>query len=229
MKNRNSLMAMVTVLCFVALIANATGTERYTWNGPYQVTTTPGQTYGFDPAMVLTTSGTYFAIMAGTVNGTGGVYLISSSDGMTWGSPAYLTSGWDESDIIQGQDGYLYAAISTGGGVQIWRGTSSGTGWAKWGQVVSIGGGQQYWAGSLTQAPDGTFHCAFMDHDGSSHHVYVSSSSNAASWSSRNFSSSVSLYPATHSRIAWRKLLACSRWLSGISASSTFTPWLASS
>jgi len=177
--------ALVTLICAVGLASIAGASERYTWNGPYNVTTDPNQTYGFDPAMVQTQAGTFFALMAGTVSGGGGVYLLSSSDGATWDSPAYVTSGWDECDIIQGFDGFLYAAISTGGGVEIWRGNSSGSGWAYWGQVVSIGGGSQYWTGSLCQAPDGMFYCAFMDHDGSSHHVYVSSSSDAVTWSSK--------------------------------------------
>lgn len=179
------LATVLALLCGSGVLSSAQGSDGYTWQGPYQVTVDPNQTYGFDPAVVHTTGGTYFALMAGTVSGTGGVFLISSTDGMNWGTPVYITSGWDECDIIQAQDGNLYAAISTGGGVQIWRGTSSGTGWSFWGQVVSIGGGQQYWAGSLTQAPDGTFYCSFMDHDGNSHHVYVSSSGNAASWSTK--------------------------------------------
>ena len=42
-----------------------------------------------------------------------GVYLISSSDGMAWGTPSYVASGWDECDIIQGYDGYLFRAETT--------------------------------------------------------------------------------------------------------------------
>ena len=185
MKTGITVLMLAGLLCGLILTPGAQGAERYTWNGPYHVTTDPSQTYGFDPAVVETTGGTFFALMAGTVGGTNGFWLLSSSDGMSWGTPAYITSGWDEGDIIQGQDGNLYAALSKGGGVEIWQGDSNGKYWNYWGQVVSIGGGQQYWTGSLTQAPDGTFYCAFMDHDGTSHHVYVSSSSNASYWPSK--------------------------------------------
>jgi len=149
-----ALVGALALFFVIAMIPDALGADRYTWNGPFNVTVDPAQTYGFDPSIVHTTGGTFFALMAGTVNGTGGFYLISSTDGMNWGTPAYVTSGWDESHIIQAQDGYLYASLSKSGGVEIWRGSSSGTGWSYWGQVVSMGGSQQYWSGSLSQAPD---------------------------------------------------------------------------
>jgi hypothetical protein len=175
------LVLMIFVLLLMTTV-EALGIEKYKWNEPYLVTVDPKQTHGFDPAIVQTEEGKFYVLMSGIVNNVWGMYLSSSNDGKKWDTPSYLFGGWDESDIIQGQDNYLYAAISKYGGVEIWR-SLDGEMWTFWGQVVRGGNGDiNYFVGSITQRANGKFYCVFQADDGT---IYVSSSDDAALWSEK--------------------------------------------
>ncbi len=107
-----------------------------------------------------------------------GLYSIVSEDsGKTWTEPSYVIDSWDDSSLIQNNNGEFVLLAQNGKGLGVWI-SKEGINWIYKGSVKPTD--YNYEVGSIIQAKDNTY---FVVYSSSSSDVYVTSSSDFLSWS----------------------------------------------